>query len=228
MIPAARWEEAQESERNFWEGVTKDEAILLEVLWSQAARATQLRRLLQSRPRTCLEIGIGPLGVGVSGFLMEIPSRCGLDPLGPVQLQCADSLRAFIESHRIPYVVGRGESLPVASCTADLLVCSNVLDHVLNAGAILAEIRRVLTPSGHLFLIVDTFSVLGLLKWHSWTKYRHRDEILVKAHPYRFLEWTVQAMLKAQGLEVLAREGHSLSGLLSGRARATTFLAVKR
>jgi ubiquinone/menaquinone biosynthesis C-methylase UbiE len=109
-----------------------------------------------------------------------------------------------------------------------LVVCSNVLDHVLNARAILAEIRRVLIPSGYLFLKVGTFSLLGLLRWHTWTKYRHHDELIVKCHPYQFLEWTIQAMLRDQGLEVLAKEGHSLISLLSGHARDTAFLAVKR
>jgi SAM-dependent methyltransferase len=228
MVSLQRWEEAQESERSFWQGVTKDEAILLKVLWSQAAQAAQLRRLLPSCPRTCLEIGIGPLGVGISGFLEEIPFRWGVDPLGPVQPQCTDALRAFIGSLQIPYLVGRGEFLPVASGTVDLVLCSNVLDHVLNAGAILAEIRRVLKPRGYLFLKVGTFSLLGLLKWHTWTKHRHREELIVKCHPYHFPEWTVQAMLKAQGLEVLAKEGHSRLSLILGHALDTAFFAVKR
>jgi SAM-dependent methyltransferase len=228
MVSVKRWEQAQETEPSFWEGVAQNEVALLDTLSSNAAKASQLRRLLPARPVTCLEVGIGPLGLGVIGFLPEIPFRAGLDPLSPVWGRCADGLWAFVNSRRVPYVISLGESIAIRSCAVDLVVCCNVLDHVLNPEAVLTEIRRVLKPDGHLFLDVHTFSLLGLLKWHAWTKRRHSDEILVKSHPYRFLEQTVQAMLRAQGLEILAKEGHSLLSVLCGHARATAFLATKR
>ncbi|HEX2137902.1 MAG TPA: class I SAM-dependent methyltransferase [Microvirga sp.] len=40
----------------------------------------------------------------------------------------------------------------------DAVWCSHVLEHVINPGLALAEMRRVLRPQGHLFLIVPEFS----------------------------------------------------------------------
>jgi hypothetical protein len=54
-----------------------------------------------------------------------------------------------------------------------------------------------------LFLRVDTFSYFGLAKWHLWTKHRHANEILVRAHPYRFLERHVLGLCRASGFEVV-------------------------
>ena len=73
----------------------------------------------------------------------------------------------------------------------------------------LAEIRRVLRPGGGLFLEVDTFSITGLLKWHFWTKRRHSNEILVRAHPYRFREGDVCSLLKMHSFECTLNAGHS-------------------
>jgi SAM-dependent methyltransferase len=225
-----RWEAAQQIEVAFWNGFVRSEPALLEALSNNAQKALQLRKLLAGQPRTCLEIGIGPLGVGVTGFLREVPLRFGLDPLKRVEPDCSKPLREFIDLLRAPiqHVVGCGESLPLEDGSIDLVVCCNVLDHVREPDAILAEIRRVLRPHGHLFLEVHTFSLLGLLKWHLWTKHRHRDEVVVKAHPYRFFEWVLHPKLKAQGLQIVRKEGHSLLSLCAGHARGTAFLAVKR
>jgi SAM-dependent methyltransferase len=230
MQATQRWEQAQETEHAFWDGMAQSETGLLRVLAANAEKAWQIRRLLRKQPQTCLEIGIGPLGVGVTGFLPEIPFRMGLDPIGPVRPDCVEPLREFIHSRSAPirYIVGCGETIPLESASVDLVVCCNVLDHVRDPDAILAEVRRVLKPDGCLFLDVHTFSLLGLLKWHGWTKLRHRDEILVKAHPYRFFEWTLNAKLRAKGLQVIQKEGHSLISLCAGHARVSAFLAVKR
>ena len=82
-----------------------------------------------------------------------------------------------------------------------LVVCVNVLDHVRNAPQVLQEIFRVPRPGGMLFLAVDTFSYLGWVKWHLWTSHRRASEILVRAHPYRFLEFNVRDLGRAAGFQ---------------------------
>jgi len=44
-----------------------------------------------------------------------------------------------------------------ADQTFDAVWCAHVLEHTLNPGLALAEIRRVLTPGGHLFLSLPPF-----------------------------------------------------------------------
>jgi SAM-dependent methyltransferase len=125
-------------------------------------------------------------------------------------------------------LIGTGESIPLGDESVDVAICCNALDHVRDAGAVLAEILRVLRPGGGLFLEVDTFSITVLLKWHFWTKRRHSTEILVRAHPYRFREGDVSALLKIRGFESVLTAGHSrLSGIF-GKSRRSLFWAPRR
>lgn len=56
----------------------------------------------------------------------------------------------------IDYAVGEGEDLPLADCSADIVVCVDVLEHVEDLDRVIAEIHRVLEPGG-LFLF-DTIN----------------------------------------------------------------------
>lgn len=51
-----------------------------------------------------------------------------------------------------PDVVGRGERLPFRDQAFDAVVCSEVIEHVEEVAALIAEMRRVLRPGGHLLL----------------------------------------------------------------------------
>ncbi len=230
MEEAPRWLEAQRNERDFWAGIAASDAQVLRVLADNAQKAAYLRHLLPSTPKSCLEVGIGPFGVGVIGFLPEIPFRTGLDSLCPLPLDSADPVCALVRALRRPvrYIVGYGESLPFKEESIDLVVCCNVIDHALDPGATLSEIHRVLKSDGQLLLDVDTFSVAGLVKWHFWTKYAHKDETLVKAHPHRLLEVAVRLKLRVHGFKIAKSSGHNLMSACLGHARVSLFLAKKR
>ena len=100
--------------------------------------------------QTIVEVGTGPHGV-VRYLFEDASIKIGLDPL----------LCRFDERPRpnknTCYVAAVGELLPVRDAAADLVVCINVLDHVMDAGQILREIRRVLKPNGRLLLEIHTF-----------------------------------------------------------------------
>jgi SAM-dependent methyltransferase len=51
-----------------------------------------------------------------------------------------------------PDVVGRGERLPFRGGTFDAVVCSEVVEHVEEPAALIAELYRVLRDGGHLLL----------------------------------------------------------------------------
>jgi len=231
MQTDGRWRDAQCVEREFWSGLAgAGEAEIQRVLDANRECAARLRSWLPVPPRSCLEVGAGPLGIGMIGFLSEIESRVAIDPLFPVEVRCAEPLRGHIDSLRrgISFLVASGERIPLTDESVELVVCCNVLDHVRDAGSVLEEMRRVIRPTGSLFLEVDTFSIAGLLKWHTLTKHLHAREILVRAHPYRFLERHVSALLNKHGFTVKLREGHhGLSGLI-GASRVSSFLAIRQ
>ncbi|MFY9802978.1 MAG: class I SAM-dependent methyltransferase [Candidatus Acidiferrales bacterium] len=237
MKTIPEWPEAQRLEKNLWDGVVLDEHYTLTVLTANAAKAIKLRNCVAHMPETALEVGIGPFGLGLIAFLPEISRRFGIDPLPLVSLDLpADSpkkssaeLRQYMGRLRAPvgYIRAFGEDMPVASDSMDLVLCCNALDHASDPLAVLREIRRVLKPGGLFFFEVDTLSVLGLAKWHTYTKYKHKDEILVKAHPYRMYESDVARQLTSCGFQIRKVYGHTFASNLIGHARDSTFLGTK-
>lgn len=230
MKANARWEEAQRSEIEFWDGMVRLEHGVLTVLAANCEKAQLLRSQLTQIPPKALEVGTGPFGLGVIGFLRDIPFRIATDPLPPAPLNAGDGLHQYVAETRaaMEYVVAYGEEIPARDQSLNLVICCNVLDHASEPDAILQEVHRILKPGGLFFFDVHTFSVLGLVKWHLWTKLRHRDEMLVIAHPYRMFEARIRARLESRGFDVRKLTGHTFASAVIGQARISSFLGVRR
>ena len=115
------------------------------------------------------------LELGRGDRVLDIASASGSFPVGG--LACSviavdedpDAFRAAapLPDGKHGRVVGRSERLPIASASIDLVVCSHALEHLLELEASLREIRRVLKPSGRLFVSVPRGYGLcdGLYRW---------------------------------------------------------------
>jgi SAM-dependent methyltransferase len=55
-----------------------------------------------------------------------------------------------------PTIVGTAEALPVPDGSFDVVLCTMVLEHVVDPRKVLAEVRRVLEPGGRLVLTVPS------------------------------------------------------------------------
>src|ERR1700694_2528347 len=102
-----------------------------------------------------LDLGCGRGGV-VELFWHDVKLAAGLDPDVP-----------SLAEHRapgMPVIRGRGEQLPFAGESFDLLVCLWVLEHIESPEVVLGEVRRVLRPGGHfIFLTPNLRNPLLLL-----------------------------------------------------------------
>ncbi len=102
-----------------------------------------------------LDLGCGRGGV-VELFWRDVKLAAGLDPDVP-----------SLAEHRaagMPVIRGRGEHLPFAGESFDLVVCLWVLEHIDNPEVVLSEVRRVLRPGGHfIFLTPNLRNPLLLL-----------------------------------------------------------------
>jgi 2-polyprenyl-6-hydroxyphenyl methylase / 3-demethylubiquinone-9 3-methyltransferase len=78
----------------------------------------------------------------------------GIDPAA----KAIDAARRHAQAsgHPIRYDVGVGEALPYADAAFDAVVCVDVLEHVADLPAVLAQVTRVLRPGGR--FLFDTIN----------------------------------------------------------------------
>lgn len=69
-------------------------------------------------------------------------------------------------------VYGDAHKLPFLNESFDLVVCTEVLEHVVDPQGVLKEIKRVLTPNGITIIEMDTGNFLFTMIWYWWTHLR--------------------------------------------------------
>jgi SAM-dependent methyltransferase len=119
---------------------------------------------------------------------------CGVQPYYPLFAGIASRYDGndVEPGARITYVSG-AESLPIPDAQYDLVLCTQVLEHVRHPQRALLEMTRVLAPGGHLFL-----TTCGVYPFHP--------------HPGDYWRWTQQgfeAMFEdTEGLELVSLVPH--------------------
>ena len=148
----ARWERAQAAELAWWQNWSRlpfYQNHSFPEYWKSVA-AMCLADAKSAQPGTVIDVGCGPHGA-VRYLFPNAQLKLGVDPL-------ADRFDERPKGNsRTVYVSAIGEMIPVKDEVADLVFCINVLDHVMDARAILREIHRILKPGGRLLLEVHTF-----------------------------------------------------------------------
>jgi 2-polyprenyl-6-hydroxyphenyl methylase/3-demethylubiquinone-9 3-methyltransferase len=93
------------------------------------------------------------LGCGAGRFLAAL-AQAGAEPVGVELAEAAlERARANAPGAELRLLEPDG-SLPLDHRSIDLVWCSEVLEHVADAGALLGEVRRVLRPGGRLLATV--------------------------------------------------------------------------
>jgi hypothetical protein len=129
-----RWQEAQRAELDWWQNWRRLPFYTnhsFENNW-RTVLSHFLTPSEMSDAKTIIEVGTGPHGV-VRYLFEDASIKIGLDPL-----LCRFDERPRPDKNTC-YVAAVGEFLPVRDAAADLVVCINVLDHVMDAGQILRE-----------------------------------------------------------------------------------------
>ncbi len=103
--------------------------------------------LAQAPPGPFLEVGIGTGRFGVGLSSAERPCL-GLDVSLAMLLESARRRRSSGKDAFVWLVQASGTALPFGDATFGACLCINVLSHLRDAGAALAELARVLEPGG--------------------------------------------------------------------------------
>lgn len=183
-----------------------DAARRVETSYLSADVVAQRRRVLEAlRPRpgeTAVDIGCGPglLSVELAAAVGPEGSVLGTD-ISPSMLALAEAREIPTGASPLRFARAGVDALPIDDSSADLAVCTQVLEYVADIPAALTEMHRVLRPDGRLLLLDTDW---GSLVWHSTDVERMRrvcavwDEHLVD--PY--LPRTLLGSLQRAGFEV--------------------------
>ncbi len=103
-------------------------------------------------------------------------------------------------------VIGDGQRLPLADESVDRVICTEVLEHVPDDCALLAELSRVLRPGGTIAVSVPD----GRSEWLVWSA-ASLQRVPAGEHLRRYRRGEIARLLRENGLEVYAqRFRHSL------------------
>ena len=219
----SRWKEAQELERSYWDRVRSDTSWLGTKLNELLSYLEAIARKTSQGADSVLEIGIGPLGLGIINFYDAARYRVAIEPLPISEPKfCTNWLNQWIMGSRegINYVRGTIEHLPFRSNSFDLVLVWNVLDHVMNPLKGMMEVRRVLRKGGHLVLTQDVHSLAGLIRM----KIRH--DWIAKAHPWNFSKWSLFRLLsQSEFTEIYTIASGSLVTSFIGKSQRWVLIA---
>ena len=190
-----RWDLAQNNELHYWEtwlGKDVQLKIIGEKLW--VSHYNILKDLISPTNDTrVLEIGTGPMPL-----IHHLPdcSKYAIDSM----------MRFFVSKFAMPsdinYLGGVGEAMPFDENCFDLIVASNVLDHVQNPLSFCREMHRVLRTNGLLCLTVDCYSTIFSLYRSVWEKLGRGD----KYHPFSFNPRAIKRLISDSDLELTYME----------------------
>ena len=151
--------------------------------------------------RSVLDVGCG------RGFLEPIVKTCGGAYTGVDFVPSRAGFRlALADAQRLPF--------PDASF--DILLCIDAYEHLPDGAAVAREFRRVLRPSGTVFLSVPNYAnVAGMVKWMSehWGSYERNTWAPFRNWQPQELELPltarrVRAAFRAAGFAALRRIGY--------------------
>jgi ubiquinone/menaquinone biosynthesis C-methylase UbiE len=157
-----RWQKAQVREANYYEKETQRLRNESGELWKEYLYQTTLNTDFFT-DKLILEVGCGAYGM-----ITYINTGCFKVGIDPLCLRYKDFMK---ESSAISHLVnGTAEHLPFQDCTFNVVLCLNVLDHVLNPQVSLKEMARVTAPHGYMLFYLCAYysprwlrSMLGLI-----------------------------------------------------------------
>jgi ubiquinone/menaquinone biosynthesis C-methylase UbiE len=175
---------------------------LLQYLWHRN-KLRAVKSLIDQPPRSILDVGCAS-GWFLSRLRAYFPkaSCTGVD----VYPQAIKFGKAAYP--QIKFAVADAHRLPFKNRSFDTIVCTEVLEHVVNPLKVLREIRRVAAPQARIIIEMDSGNWLFNLVWSIWTNLRGR--VWQEAHLQVFTAAKLKNLIIASGMQIETEKYFSL------------------
>ncbi len=179
-------------------GISKN---LLQRIWHTKKLKTVLSLIEGTHiyPKNILDVGCAS-GWFLSKVKLQYPkSKCiGVD----IYKKAIDYGKKRYKSLKL--IHSDGHNLPFADKSFDLVICTEVLEHVEFPEKVLQEIGRVLNPNGIAVVEMDSGNFLFKTIWHWWTNMRHgvwRD-----SHIHTFNTENLEKVIRTNGFSIVHKK----------------------
>lgn len=124
-----------------------------DIILAMMHSSSRVRAILKNFHPITPDARVLEVGSGAQGLIFFFGARrgIGVDPLAQAYAELFPEWQS-----RVATVAAFGESLPFTPSSFDIVLCDNVVDHAESPRGIMAEMARVLKPSGLLYFTVNT------------------------------------------------------------------------
>ncbi len=183
----------------YQEGTRKN---VLQKVWHTRKLKTVLN-LIQFYPKKILDVGCAS-GWFLSNVSDEYPgATCfGID-VYEKGIQYGKKIYPSLN-----FKVAKAEKIPFKANEFDLVICTEVLEHVDDPKVVLNEIKRVLKKNGQAVIELDSGSFLFSATWLLWT--RVQGKVWNDAHLHSFNVKKLENVIQACGFTVVSKKTFNL------------------
>lgn len=109
---------------------------------------------------------------------------------------------------KIAFAVADARKMPFKNESFDVVVCTEVLEHVDDPKSVLLEIKRVLRKDGVGVIELDSGSWLFSLSWFLWRKFH--GKVWKDAHVHSFNSKKLERIIDSCGFDIIAKKKFNL------------------
>lgn len=160
-------------------------------------------RFIPGLPKTILDVGCAS-GWFISKVSSKFPNaKCyGIDIYNK-GIKYANKIYPKIE-----FRIADAHKIPYASNAFDLVVCTEVLEHVTDPKSVLQEIKRVLKNKGNAIIELDSGNLLFSIVWYVWRRFG--GKVWNDSHLHSFNVKKLEKMIKSCDLKILRKQKFNL------------------
>lgn len=155
--------------------------------------------LIEKEPKRVLDVGCA------SGwFLSEVKRKYPKSKCVGVDVYEKATNYGRKKYKELELISADAHNLPFKTSSFDLVICTEVLEHVDSPDTVLSEIKRVLVKNGHAIIEMDTGNFLFRIAWYWWTNLR--KGVWRDSHLHRFTTKKLESILGRSEMKIMKQQ----------------------